>query len=52
LGCAEYPNHGDDEVVLLKCADAAMYAAKAAGGNRYAIYEGGVTPVLTAKKAT
>ena len=52
FGCAEYPNHGDDEVVLLKCADAAMYAAKAAGGNSYAIYEGGVTPVLTPKRAT
>ncbi|MCX7147626.1 MAG: GGDEF domain-containing protein [Sulfuritalea sp.] len=45
FGCAEYPNHGDDEVVLLKCADIAMYKAKAAGGNCYAIYEGGALPV-------
>jgi diguanylate cyclase (GGDEF)-like protein/PAS domain S-box-containing protein len=45
FGCAEYPNHGDDEVVLLKCADVAMYAAKAAGGNSYAIYEGGALSV-------
>ncbi len=45
FGCAEFPNHGDDEVVLMKCADAAMYQAKAAGGNTYAIYDAGVTPL-------
>jgi GGDEF domain-containing protein len=45
FGCAEYPNHGDDEVLLLKCADMAMYKAKAAGGNSYAIYEGGALSV-------
>jgi len=39
FGCAEYPNHGDDEVLLLKCADAAMYRAKAAGGSTYVIYD-------------
>ena len=45
LGCAEYPNHGADQVALLQSADAAMYKAKTAGGNSYAIYDGGVTPV-------
>ena len=44
LGCAEYPIHGDDEMVLLKCADAAMYQAKAAGGNTYTIYAASSTP--------
>jgi diguanylate cyclase (GGDEF)-like protein/PAS domain S-box-containing protein len=38
FGCAEYPLHGDNEVVLLKHADAAMYRAKAAGGNCHAIH--------------
>jgi diguanylate cyclase (GGDEF)-like protein/PAS domain S-box-containing protein len=49
FGCAEYPNHGNDEAVLLKCADMAMYKAKAAGGNSYAIYEGGALPVSAAE---
>ncbi len=39
LGCAEYPRHGDDEIHLLKNADAAMYQAKTAGGSTYVIYE-------------
>jgi diguanylate cyclase (GGDEF)-like protein/PAS domain S-box-containing protein len=38
FGCAEYPRHGSDDITLLQCADAAMYQAKAAGGNTYAIY--------------
>jgi diguanylate cyclase (GGDEF)-like protein/PAS domain S-box-containing protein len=38
FGCAEYPFDGEDEVALLKNADAAMYRAKAAGGNGYAIH--------------
>jgi diguanylate cyclase (GGDEF)-like protein/PAS domain S-box-containing protein len=38
FGCAKYPNHGDDELTLLKCADAAMYQAKSAGGNAYVIH--------------
>lgn len=37
FGCAEYPRHGEDEVTLLAHADAAMYEAKARGGNRYCI---------------
>jgi diguanylate cyclase (GGDEF)-like protein/PAS domain S-box-containing protein len=38
LGCASYPNHGDDEVALMKNADIAMYRAKAGGGNQHVIY--------------
>lgn len=38
LGCAEFPRHGEDDITLLTHADAAMYRAKAAGGNSYCIY--------------
>lgn len=38
FGCAEYPQHGDDEVALLKHADIAMYGAKKTGGNIFKIF--------------
>jgi len=38
VGAAGFPDDGKEGEVLRKCADAAMYAAKAAGGNRYAHY--------------
>lgn len=41
LGCACWPQHGRDETSLLKHADNAMYRAKAAGGNTYAVHEAG-----------
>lgn len=44
FGCAEYPRHAGTEAALLKCADAAMYRAKAAGGNRHAVFDSGATP--------
>ncbi len=50
FGCAEFPRHGEDEVLLLKNADAAMYQAKAAGGNTYAIYDAGVASAASHKE--
>ena len=38
VGASGYPHDATDEETLRKRADAAMYAAKAAGGNRYAFY--------------
>lgn len=38
VGAAEYPADGHDADLLRKRADEAMYAAKAAGGNRYLFY--------------
>jgi diguanylate cyclase (GGDEF)-like protein/PAS domain S-box-containing protein len=38
IGVALYPDDGRDTGTLLKHADAAMYAAKRAGRNRYAFY--------------
>ena len=35
IGIAVYPQHGSDVETLLKSADAAMYAVKRAGKNRY-----------------
>lgn len=39
VGIALYPTHGDTAEVLLGDADAAMYAAKAVGGNTYRLYD-------------
>ncbi len=38
LGCAIWPQHGEDENALLKNADHAMYQAKAAGGNNFVLH--------------
>jgi diguanylate cyclase (GGDEF)-like protein/PAS domain S-box-containing protein len=37
LGIAIFPDHGADMDELWRCADAAMYRAKRAGGNRYIV---------------
>ena len=39
LGIAIYPQHADNVIDLLRNADAALYAAKKAGGNRLAMYD-------------
>jgi diguanylate cyclase (GGDEF)-like protein/PAS domain S-box-containing protein len=38
VGVSLYPNDGEDPVMLLKNADAAMYRAKEQGGNNYQFY--------------
>jgi diguanylate cyclase (GGDEF)-like protein/PAS domain S-box-containing protein len=38
IGAASFPDDAKEGEALRKHADAAMYAAKAAGGNRYALY--------------
>jgi diguanylate cyclase (GGDEF)-like protein/PAS domain S-box-containing protein len=42
LGLALYPRHARDGEHLMAAADAAMYRAKVAGRNRWALAEGGV----------
>jgi diguanylate cyclase (GGDEF)-like protein len=39
IGGAVFPTHGETREELLKCADTAMYEAKRAGRNRFAMYE-------------
>jgi diguanylate cyclase (GGDEF)-like protein/PAS domain S-box-containing protein len=38
IGIALFPDHGADRHLLMRAADIAMYAAKAAGRNRYHFY--------------
>ena len=37
IGIAHYPQHGDDESLLIQHADEAMYRSKSAGGNGYTV---------------
>ncbi|WP_391120137.1 diguanylate cyclase domain-containing protein [Psychrobacillus sp. L3] len=39
IGIAVYPEHGQDSETLIKHADKAMYQAKKAGKNNYAVFE-------------
>lgn len=39
LGIAMYPVHGEDEDLLIKRADNAMYKAKRTGGMTYSFYK-------------
>jgi diguanylate cyclase (GGDEF)-like protein len=38
IGIAVFPQHGQDEQTLMRCADAAMYHAKNEGRNNYQFY--------------
>jgi diguanylate cyclase (GGDEF)-like protein/PAS domain S-box-containing protein len=42
IGIAMYPDHGQTPADLLKCADTAMYQAKAVGRNTWAVYHPGM----------
>ncbi len=42
IGIALYPDHGQTPADLLKCADTAMYQAKASGRNTWALYPPGL----------
>jgi len=46
IGVAMYPKDGDNSEVLIRCADIAMYSAKAKGGNSFCIY----TPEIESKQ--
>ena len=39
IGIALYPDHAQEGEELLRCADRAMYQAKAEGGNRFVVYQ-------------
>ena len=39
IGVAFFPDHSVDELGLMRCGDFAMYQAKAAGGDQYAVYQ-------------
>lgn len=40
IGVSVFPEHGNSSDELVRCADAAMYRAKLAGGNRYSLFKG------------
>lgn len=39
IGIALFPEHANSDATLLKCADAAMYAAKRSGRNSYRLFQ-------------
>ena len=42
FGVALYPEHGQDAETLQRCADVAMYSAKARGRNTYSFFDAGM----------
>ncbi len=51
MGVAIYPEHGRDAETLLAHADAAMYRAKALGGNRSAAYDASLESIAVDRLA-
>ena len=49
IGVALYPQHGKDSATLLRCADVAMYSAKAAGRNSWRLFEPHMLTALRAR---
>ena len=44
MGVALFPQHGNTYTELYNCADTALYHAKAAGKNRYVVYDTSLVP--------
>jgi diguanylate cyclase (GGDEF)-like protein/PAS domain S-box-containing protein len=51
VGAAIFPDHGHDAGTLVAHADAAMYRAKALGGNGFALYEGSMEAAASERLA-
>ena len=51
IGACLYPRDGEDAQTLLRCADAAMYQAKSAGGNCWRFFEAGKDKAAGARSA-
>ena len=51
IGISVFPEHGHDADSLLKHADVAMYAAKAAGKGRYQLYRAALSELLLQRLA-
>ncbi|PID43182.1 MAG: hypothetical protein CSA52_04280 [Gammaproteobacteria bacterium] len=49
IGISTYPEHGEQEDVLIKCADTAMYHAKESGRNQSKIYDLSMSEVTSEK---
>ncbi|WP_234419004.1 putative bifunctional diguanylate cyclase/phosphodiesterase [Parazoarcus communis] len=49
IGVAMFPADGEDADALLRCADMAMYAAKASGGNEVRFFEGEMQARVSAR---
>ncbi len=51
IGISIFPDHGEDEESLMKCADVAMYQAKQSGRNRYCSFDPAMNAEAAERKA-